>query len=293
MFQDPDFDVVYYHNGDALALTRKQVNIAYMPLFSGEANLTTSFSIADIDADQIHGIVDSELSDIAPAFSLTALGGLRIGDATSNVSVSITTDIGDTTTGLIKGYTSSTTQSLSTAFSITNDTNNTTVAHTTGSTPSFNVNIADITPTVLLDTLVSQPISPSVNFNVSLDNNNTGLLIQVTSLKPAEPTAAVAIADLVESPTAGYQLIRSPSAERLLVRQTRTGIFLTDIHNRTLTPTAFTRTIVAQEPSIFADITFALTSTWSNTTDWTQTIDTPREINANEYTRTIDSDGLQ
>ena len=283
--RDPSLDLVFYSGGSNVPLSTKRLNIAFAPDFTGASNIDFAFSIADIDADQIHGIVDSELSDIAPSFTLTALGGLRLSDPQPEVNFSFTTEVDPSTAGLIKSYSSGVTQDISTSFTVTATAS---VTKSTTVSPSFSISVADTAGTVLVNTLTSSPIEVSVNFNIANpDADEVGVLHQVTSLVPAEPSAVVAIASLSD-----LVVIRAPSLERKLVRPTKTHTFKADPQQRTVKLEPFTRIIQAEMLKTLVNLRWSDTGTWSADTTWGSKTGKVRNIKAEQETRTVSSSQL-
>jgi hypothetical protein len=294
--RDPSLDLVLYSNRSIsifgaspnpieIPLATKRLNIAYAPQFTGSSNIDFAFSVADIDADQIHGIIDSELSDIAPSFTMTTLGGLRISDPQPEVDFSFTTEVDPNTAGLIKSYSSGVTQDISTSFTVTATAS---VTKSTTVSPSFSISVADTAGTVLVNTLTSSPIAVSVNFNIANpDADEVGVLHQVTSLVPAEPSAVVAIASLSD-----LVVIRAPSLERKLVRPTKTHTFKADPQQRTVKLEPFTRIIQAEMLKTLVNLRWSDTGTWSADTTWGSKIGKARNIKAEQETRTVSSSQL-
>ena len=291
--RDPSLDLVFYNSptiGGTLVtseipLSTKRLNIAFAPQFTGSSNIDFAFSVADIDADQIHGIIDSDLSDIAPSFTVTTLGGLRISDPQPEVDFSFTTEVDPNTAGLIKSYSSGVTQDISTSFTVTATAS---VTKSTTVSPSFSIAVADTAGTVLVNTLTSSPISVSVNFNIANpDADEVGVLHQVTSLVPAEPSAVVAIASLSD-----LVVIRAPSLERKLVRPTKTHTFKADPQQRTVKLEPFTRIIQAEMLKTLVNLRWSDTGTWSADTTWGSKIGKARNIKAEQETRTVSSSQL-
>jgi len=284
LLDDNSLDIAYYTKASnqttavESTLHSAKLNIAYMPLFTSSADLTANFSvsnIADSGIAQTHGLNVNEIDTVASKFNLTALGGMRLSSPEPNVSSAFDVALTPTETGLIKSTLAGTTNDLSTSFSVSLDADNVSVAHTTGTDSiSSNVNIADIQPTVLIDTLVSNPISLTSQFGIANPNSDeVGVLIRVTEAQGIyrqEPKAVVSIADLTvatQNDQAGYLVLRAPSPARIEERPTRTNIYATTEHTRTLTAHSYTRTITADP--------------------------TTRTLTAHSYTRVIDSKGLQ
>ena len=290
--RDPSLDLVFYSAGSNVTLSTKRLNIAYAPLFTGASNIDFGFSIADIDADQIHGIIDSELSDIAPSFTLTALGGLRLADPQPEVDASFTVEVDPSTAGLIKSDLAGTVNNISTSFTVTMDPDGVEVIHSTTVSPSFNISVADTAAVVLVNTLTSSPIEIDLNFNIANpDADEVGVLHQVTSLVPAEPSAVVAIASL-SSDDGDLVVIRAPSLERKLVRPTKTHTFKADPQQRTVKLEPFTRIIQAEMLKTLVNLKWSDTGTWGAATTWGSKTGKARNIKAEEETRTVSSSQL-
>jgi len=292
--RDPSLELVLYTASGTgeVPLATKRLNIAYAPLFSGFSNINFGFSIADIDADQIHGIVDSELSDIAPSFTVTTLGGLRLGDPQPVVDASFTVEVDPSTAGLIKTDPAGVVNNISTSFTVTMDPAGVEVIHSTTVASSFNIAVADTAAVVLVNTLTSSPIVASLNFNLANpDADEVGVLHQVTSLVPAEPSAVVAIASL-SSDDGDLVVIRAPSFERRLNRATRTHTFKADPQQRTVKLEPFTRSIQAETLKTLSLLLWGDTGTWSASSTWSSKTGKARNITVEQETRTVSSSQL-